>query len=150
LALFGGVCNSDGGVGDGILDFESSASAVFELFVDFGPSERRQDTVVEPLLCWFRFLSGNAGLGGGLRARMAARTLARLLLLPVTRWTVGAILAVCIATLKRQRQGPAFDALVTADAGHNPFSPRPGDSRERRMTALSAPFLCIHTYSTGP
>lgn len=38
-ALFGGLCNSDGGVGDGILDFEDSASAVFELFVDFGPWE---------------------------------------------------------------------------------------------------------------
>ena len=60
-----GVCNSDGGVGDGILDFEGSASAVFELFVDFGPSKRRQDAVVEPLLCWFLCLGRHTGFSDG-------------------------------------------------------------------------------------
>ena len=67
------VFDSDGGVGYKIIDFEGSASAFCELFVDFGPFGQRQDAAIEPLLSWFRCLGCHAGLGGGLRARMAAR-----------------------------------------------------------------------------
>ena len=47
------VFNSYGGVSAEIVDFESSVSAFFEIFVDFGPFGPPQDAAVEPLLFGF-------------------------------------------------------------------------------------------------
>ena len=73
LTVFTDVCNSEGGVGDEVTDFDGSASTFFELFGDFGPFGWRQDAAVEPLLFGFLLLSRHAGLGGGLMLRMAVR-----------------------------------------------------------------------------
>ena len=67
------VFNCDGGFGGERIDYDGFASAVFELLVGFGRFVPLQDTVVEPHVCWFRCLLRHAGLGRGLRARIAAR-----------------------------------------------------------------------------
>ena len=53
MAVFVGVFNSEGGVGDEVTDFDGPASAFFDPFVDFGPFGMRQDAAVKPLLCGF-------------------------------------------------------------------------------------------------
>ncbi len=68
-----GVFNSDVGVGCKIIDFEGCTRVFSERFSDFGRFGPRQDTTIEPFLYWFRYDGRNAGLGGGLRARMAER-----------------------------------------------------------------------------
>ena len=53
VAVFVRIFKSDGSVGEGIDDFEGSASAVFEFVVDFGPFGLRQDAAVKPLCSVF-------------------------------------------------------------------------------------------------
>ena len=65
--------NSDGVVGCQIIDCECSAYAFSERSSDSDPFVLRQDTTIEPLLSGFLSGARHAGLGGGLRARMAAR-----------------------------------------------------------------------------
>jgi len=55
------------------------AGVLAKISGDLYPFERVQDTVVEPHLYRFRCAGRHAGLGGGLRARMASRICPKML-----------------------------------------------------------------------
>lgn len=77
LTVFVGIFNSEGDVGDKIIDFEGSTSAVSELFSGFGPFEQRQGATIEPLLSRFCRACRHAGLGrphSALQTRPKAQT----------------------------------------------------------------------------
>ena len=59
--------------------FSVLAGVLAKISGDLDPFGRVQHTVVEPHLSRFRFAGRHAGLGGGLRARMAARTFPKML-----------------------------------------------------------------------